>query len=379
MAERVLGVGIAGTTLTELERRLLEEWTPYGVVLFARNVGTATELEELCGEIKRTGDPSPLIFVDQEGGRVDRLRDIIPGIPGAAAVAESDAAEEVVGRIGELIGDELRHFSIDVNLAPVVDVERDEPVQGLERRIYGKDPELVTNLASRFLRGLHSRGVAACLKHFPGMGAGIGDPHYGASVMDVSAEELRKVDLAPYSALANEARAVMIGHGIYPQVDPGVPATLSRKISNDILRNQLGFDGVAISDDMEMHAVSDLGSFEAIKERALLAGNDVVFFCSQVERMPDLIRDIRSRLEDDQGFAARFDEAAARADAYRDHVLDLQRKIQPAPGMSFERIRAAVEDFCNEFEETCGRSRTGERRATPRTPGTGRTGREEWT
>ena len=378
MAERVLGVGLTGTKLTGLERRMLEELTPFGVILFARNVGTATELEQLCGELSEIGDPPPLIFIDQEGGRVDRLRDIIPGIPGAAATAEAENAEEVAMRVGALIGDSLRHFSIDVNLAPVVDIERDHPVAGLERRIYGKDPETVINLAASFMRGLHSRGVAACLKHFPGMGAGVGDAHYGASVMEVSEEELRKVDLAPYRALANEAKAVMIGHGIYPRIDPGTPATLSRKIAHEILRDELGFEGIALSDDMEMHAVSDLGSFDEIKERALLSGNDVVFFCSQVERMPELMRDIQRRLDEDPGFCDRFEEAASRTEQYRSYVKELQRNQQPTM-KDFASIRAAVDQFCQEFEETCGRSRMGERRAKPRTPGTGRTGREEWT
>ncbi len=372
MGQRVLGIGLTGTALNDLERRILSETPPYSVVLFARNIESTEQLREYVAEIKSIARPSPLVLIDQEGGRVDRLRNLIPGIPGAEASGRLPDAERVIRRLGTLMGRALRYFDIDVNLAPVVDIERERPVRGLESRCYGRTPEQVVALAGALMRGHHDAGTATCLKHFPGLGRGHGDTHYGISRIDARREELETIDLAPYRRLADEAGAVMIGHGTYPALEaPDVPATLSHAIATDLLRGEIGFKGVAFSDDMEMHAVSDLGTFESNKERALMAGNDVVLFCSQVERMPELIAEIGARVRRDSAFAARFEEAAARAETYRRHARDLRERAKVPTG-SFEEIREAFSRFCDEYEAIC--DRTG---SSP--GGTGRTGREEWT
>lgn len=378
MSTRVLGIGLSGTSLTELERKVLTENTPFSVILFSRNVGELDELRELVAEIKSCGTPSPLIAIDQEGGRVDRLRNLIPGVPGASSLGESENPHEVVGRLSDLIGEALRALEIDINFAPVVDVARETPVPGLERRTFGKDPQLVTELAQLFMNGMHRHGVSSCLKHFPGMGAGEGDPHYGSSIIRASSREISETDLVPYRVLGPEAPAVMIGHAIYPSLEgEDLPATLSPEISTTLLRDQLGFDGLAFSDDMEMHAVSDLGTFEEIKERALLAGSDVVFFCSQVERMPELVSDIEQRLREDSRFRERLDQAASRAETYRVNLRDLQERTA-GTRRDLDAIRDDFEVFCREFSDTCRQGKV-DRRSTPRTPGTGVTGREEWT
>lgn len=377
MKKSVLGVGITGLTLNDLERRILDEITPYSVILFARNVGDEAQLVSLVRDIKSYGDRPPLVVIDQEGGRVDRLRTLIPGIPGASRTSSIHGSEEVAHRLGELIGEALHYFDIDVNLAPVVDVERDEPVKGLETRTWGRDASRVVTLAGAFMKGQHRFGVGSCLKHFPGLGAGFGDPHYGASVVNVDADELSRVDLAPYRQLGSQAGAVMIGHSLYPALgEADVPASLSRKISTDLLRDDVGFEGVTFSDDMEMHAVSDLGTFEEIGERALLAGNDVVFFCSQIERVQAIAEHIDRRRDESPSFASRFDEACERAEVFRESCQTLRTECRDT-GRSFEQITVAVTEFCAEFERVC-QSEENER-THPRSPGTGSTGREEWT
>lgn len=378
MKRSVLGIGITGQTMNDLERRILDEMTPYSVILFARNIGSEEQLVSLVRDIKSYGERPPLVVTDQEGGRVDRLRDLIPGVPGASQASSINDAEPVAHRLGELIGETLHYFDIDANLAPVVDIERDEPVRGLERRTWGKDVSKVLTLAGAFMRGQERFGVASCLKHFPGMGAAFGDPHYGASVVEAEADELERMDLAPYRQLGNQAGAVMIGHSVYPALeDPDVPATLSRRISTGLLREVVGFEGVSFSDDMEMHAVSDLGSFEDIGERALRAGNDVIFYCSQVEQLPDIVAHFDRKRDEDRTFAVRFDQAFDRAEAFRQHCQTLRTECHDM-GRSFDQIRDSFREFCEEFDRAC-ESEEVERRATPRTPGTGKTGREEWT
>jgi beta-N-acetylhexosaminidase len=384
MTTDVLGIGLTGKTLTELERRILRENTPYAVVLFGRNIGTVQQFRDLVAEVKSLApEKPPLFMIDEEGGRVDRLRHILPGLPSAEAFGEGERPEEMSEWFGRIIGMALRFFDIEIDLAPVVDIRGELAPKGLERRTFGADVDSVSELAGAFMRGLHATGVAACLKHWPGIGEGSADPHYGATVIDVDFETLRDRELAPYARLGNEAGAIMIGHGTYPRVedDPDLPATLSWKLTTDLLRNTIGFDGVAISDDMEMHAVSDLGSYEEISERALMAGNDVILFCSHIERIPDLQRYLSRRVEENNEVRTRFEEAIRRCEIYRAHCERLRAASTVAA--SWNDIVDEAERFVAEFESTRPErdpvQLDYDRRKHSRSPGKGRTGREEWT
>src|SRR5438874_1621590 len=215
----LLGIGITGKTLTDLERRIVRDSTPYAVVLFGRNIDSAKQLRELTREVKSLAKTPPLFMIDEEGGRVDRLRQLIPGLPSAEAFAEGEHATEMSAWSGHVIGMALRWFEVEVDLAPVVDVRGAESPKGLERRTFGADAETVVDLAGAFMRGLHAAGTASCLKHFPGIGVGSADPHYGATVIDISLDQLVQRDLIPFGRLGNEAGAIMIGHGTYPQID----------------------------------------------------------------------------------------------------------------------------------------------------------------
>lgn len=380
MVAQLLGIGITGKKLTDLEREVLRETPPYAVVLFGRNIESVGQLSDLTAEIKELSAVPPIMMIDEEGGRVDRLRHLIPGFPSAQAFSEGDRDVELSAWVGRLIGMTLRFLGVECNLAPVVDIERDTPVKGLERRCFGRDAERVTLLAGTFMRAMQRAGTAACLKHFPGIGLGSGDPHYGATVINADRQTLIDIDLRPYVELGEEAAAVMIGHGTYPNVDAGKPASLSRVITTDLLRNEIGFKGLAISDDMEMHAVSDLGTYRDIAEHALLAGNDIILFCSQIECIPDLIRDLQKSVDENEEIAARAKEALARAEAYRSHC---QRVVEDADVVeSFAEIEEEMAEFCDIWRATRHAPQVvpdDDRRKWSRSPGTGRTGREEWT
>ncbi|HVS30032.1 MAG TPA: glycoside hydrolase family 3 N-terminal domain-containing protein [Thermoanaerobaculia bacterium] len=382
MSSDILGIGISGKSLTDLERRILAESTPYAIVLFGRNIGSMQQLLDLVGEIKSIAEKPPLIMIDEEGGRVDRLRNLVPGLPSAESFGEGENPVGMSEWFGRIIGMALRFFDIEVDLAPVVDIRGERAPKGLERRTFGRDPETVVDLAGAFIRGLHSQGVASCLKHWPGIGVGSADPHYGATVIDCSIDDLERRDLIPFRRLGPEAGAIMIGHGTYPQIDdPDLPATLSHKLTADLLR-KIEFDGVAISDDMEMHAVSDLGSYEVICERALKAGNDVILYCSHIERIPDVQRFMRQRVEEVPAIRERFEDAVARAERYRRHCTRLREDGAP-PVDSFDALIEEAIRFCDEFERTRPHRDIvvpdSDRRKGSRSPGHGRSGREEWT
>jgi len=370
----ILGIGITGTTLTDLERSIIRDTPPYGIVLFGRNVGDAIQLRDLIAEIKQIAPVPPLFMIDEEGGRVDRLRNLIKGLPSVESFGEGDDAAMLAEWHGRVIGMALRWLDIEVNLAPVVDVRGVQSPKGLERRTFGADAESVVALAAAFMRGQDSAGVASCLKHFPGIGTGSADPHYGATVIDVSADELHQRDLVPFTRLGNAAQAVMIGHGTYPQIDSDNPASLSVAITTTLLREGIGFTGVTMSDDMEMHAVSDLGSYEYTAERALMAGNDVVMYCSHIERMPELERYLRKRIAESDSVRDRFNHALVHAARYREHCRTLRAASAPPPSWD------AVIEEASRFVDAFTKARRMTESAPEPAPRTGdRTGREEWT
>ena len=385
MGHQILGVGITGPSLTDLEKKILSERPPYAVVLFGRNIVSEMQLRDLIGQIRETAGLPPLLMIDEEGGRVDRFRNLLPGLPSVKAFSEGNNSAELSEWFGRIIGMLLGYFDIDINLAPVVDIEHEDPVKGLERRCFGTDAKTVVELAGRFIRGHHEAGVATCLKHFPGIGRGSGDPHYGATVIDASYQELVSDDLVPYIELGAIAKSVMIGHGSYPQIeDPEVPASLSRRISTELLRNDARFDGLAVSDDMEMHAVADLGSYEMIADKALVAGNDIILFCSHIERVPQIMSYLDTKADEGGEFSRRYEEALARGDEFRRHCASL-RASRVHQVNSFDDLVEEARKFCDAFREahadTIGKGApdSGDRRNHSRTPGTGKTGREEWT
>jgi beta-N-acetylhexosaminidase len=379
----VLGIGLTGKSLTDLERKIISETSPYAIVLFGRNIADPNQLRELVREVKSIASRPPVFMIDEEGGRVDRLRHLIPGLPSVEAFAEGDQSAELASWMGKIIGKALRYFDIEVDLAPVVDVRGSTATKGLERRTFGADPETVVDLAGAFMRGLHVAGTGSCLKHFPGIGVGSADPHYGTTVIDISLDELVQRDLVPFARLGNEAGAIMIGHGTYPQIDePDLPATLSRPITTDLLRDVAGFNGVAMTDDMEMHAVSDYGSYEYISERAVLAGNDVVMFCSHIERVPDIHRFLEMKQRGDAAFRQRLQEASERTATYRQHI-DHLRATATETVTTFESLVDETARFVEAFRKTRDPREVyvteAERRKNSRDPRSGRTGREEWT
>jgi beta-N-acetylhexosaminidase len=383
MGTDILGIGLSSTSLTDLERRILRESTPQAVVLFGRNIGEAEELRELVKEIKSLAPAQPPMFmIDEEGGRVDRLRHLIPGLPSAQSFAEGDEPAAMSEWCGRVIGMALRWFDVEIDLAPVVDIRGDDAPKGLERRTFGSDPESVVELAGAFIRGLQGTGTAACLKHFPGIGLGSGDPHYGETVVNLSIDELLRRDLVPFARLGNEAGGIMVGHGTYPQIDAsGSPATLSHRLNRDLL-DRIGFEGAAVSDDMEMHAVSDLGTYEEIAARALMAGNDIILFCSNIERIPELQQHLSERAKRDAAFGARFTDACKRGEGYRTHVARL-RELAPTPVARFDDVIDEAIRFVTRLEETRPHREVfvpdADRRKQGRMPVKGGTGREEWT
>jgi beta-N-acetylhexosaminidase len=323
-------VGLEGPVLSPREREILSKHPPFGVILFRRNLEGPALLAELAANLRALG--VRYLFVDQEGGPVDRLRDLLAPAPSFARAARAGAAR----RAGELAGEALARLGFDVDLAPVVD--RAVPGAGalvLGERSASEEPGRIITAASEFLAGLHARGIAGCLKHFPGLGRARLDTHQKLPVIESDPHQLA-LDLAPFDALMPQARAVMISHAAG---DDGTPASLSPTWATTQLREILGFEGAAFSDDLEMGALDAFGDMAQRSVQAALAGCDLLFVCRRLEEYPACVAAVERQVTD-----ARRDEAAQRLEAYAGHIESL-RPARGRPAEPLETVAAAIRGF----------------------------------
>jgi beta-N-acetylhexosaminidase len=314
----LFGIGISGPELTESESGILRKSPPWAVILFRRNIESAEQLDRLVEDLRRLPGP-PLLCVDQEGGPVDRFRDLLGASISLRAAAERGEAR----RAGELAGEACARFGIAVDLAPVVDRSiPGAPGSVLGERAAAEDPETVARVAEEFLDGLHARGVGGCLKHFPGLGRANLDTHVALPVVvENAAEEAR--DLFPYERVMAKAGAVMVSH---VAGEDGVPASLSRARATGFLRDRLGFSGAAFSDDLEMGA---LWAFGDLPERCVAASNagcDLLFVCKEIEAFSDCVRAVERDVP-----ALRQQEAHTRLERYETHLAEISAFRTSAP------------------------------------------------
>jgi len=317
-AGQLLGVGFDGLTVPDGLVKRIAAGRVGTVILFSRNVQSPGQLATLCGELMAAAPPDRplLIAVDQEGGRVRRLREPWADWPAARILGDTDDTQTIT-RVAHAMGRELASCGIHLDLAPVLDVDTnpDNPVIG--DRSFGRSPEAVIRRAGAFVAGLRSAGIAACGKHFPGHGDTLKDSHKDLPVVRHGAERLDAVELAPFAALAPDLPSIMTAHVIYEAWDADQPGTLSETVIQGVLRHRLGFDGLVLSDDMEMSAVADLAEPEDLAERCLLAGVDLISNCHDTARQERMIGALVRRAERDGAFAQRLRESAARVAAFK--------------------------------------------------------------
>lgn len=283
----MLLIGLAGTEVAARERAWLTAHGVAGVILFARNYADRDQLVALCDSIRAIGGENMLIAVDQEGGPVQRFRAGFTRLPALARLGEvydrdADAAVALAEEHAWLMASELRASGVDFSFAPVVDLRRGNAAIG-DRALHA-DPAIVADLAAAYVRGMHLAGMAAVLKHFPGHGSVATDTHKAQAVDDRPLDVIRRDDLRPFAeCMAAHVEAVMLAHVIYPAVD-AEPAGYSRVWIGNILREELAFRGIAISDDISMAAAGVAGSVGRRVQGHLDAGCDLVLAC-----FPDVV------------------------------------------------------------------------------------------
>lgn len=306
-------IGVYGTEIDDDSRFMLHQYHVGGVVLFDRNLESAPQVKAFVADLQKYADKKIPLFIciDEEGGDVARMRQIVEPPPSQLEIGDTGDASQAE-YWARYTAKSLKDFGINVNFAPVADVGSPDS----RSRSYGLSPEVVTKFVRAAAAGYENENFIYSLKHFPGLGRGKVDTHLGAAVIDASRETLESDDVLPFKTLIDEKGAtdffVMVSHANYPALDEENPASLSYEIQTNLLRNGLGFGGVIITDDMNMKAVSDRYTTAEAGVMAVKAGADIVMLCHEYGRAADLYLGILEAAEKGEISEERIDESVRR-------------------------------------------------------------------
>jgi len=332
---RLAVVGFSGHSVPAGLRDLAETFDLGGVIYFDRNIDEPRQLRELSREIGSLAREWPFwVSVDQEGGRVARLKAPFTTWPPAATMGRH-GDEGLAEDVGRAFASELRAVGINLDYAPVLDVLTNSTNRVIGDRAFGDRPEEVARLGAAFVRGLQGAGVAACGKHFPGHGDTVLDSHEALPIVEHDRRRLDAVELPPFRrAIAEGVATIMTAHVLMPAFDEERPASLSPRIVQRMLKEDLGFEGVVLSDDLGMKAVSGAMGLAESTVAALVAGSDAVLMCnSTVDEQVTALEAIIHAAEDGRLSATRIDDAWARQRRVKERFF-----AAPGPAPALDRI-----------------------------------------
>src|SRR5438552_5499682 len=283
---QLIMIGVPGKELDTETAQLFRRVQPGAFILFGRNLENAAQLRKLIDDLRDLSEIEPIITVDQEGGRVSRLRLIGNEPPNAQQLREKGDIG-LIRRHGDITGRLLRFFGFNLDLCPVLDISFDDNADNsLRGRCYGKTPEEVIKNAEAFNDALRAAGITSCGKHFPGYSAATIDAHYDLPKIDRTRAELDANELAVFAKFSSKVDSMMICHGWYHCFEPTkTPASLSHAIVTDLLRGELRFNGLNMTDDLDMGAILNEYSFPDMLRLALAAGNDLAMICDRMDRI----------------------------------------------------------------------------------------------
>ena len=346
-----LFIGLPGTEIDADTRALIEEVQPGGIIIFGRNVASPQQLRSLLDGARELLAVPPLCGIDQEGGLVDRLRKIFTPMPAARTIRQHGdlAAARSLGRI---TGEVLRMLGFNLNFAPVMSImteDRDLLSNGLYSRSYGRSPGEVLGYTTVYMRGLQGTGCVGCLKHFPGIGAGEVDSHEEMPVVRLSHDDLIAQDLAPYIELFqrrdDRVRCVMVSHGGFPNIDireettGGLlePASLNYNIVTKLLRQELGYKHLVVTDDLEMGAIARHCEIEDATVRATFAGEDMLLICATPEKIQGGYRGLLAAAKDGRLSRERIQESLER-------IARTKTLIEPPLPLDMDRYKELADE-----------------------------------
>ena len=343
-------IGLPGAELDDNSAELLEEISPGGICLFSRNIRSAEQTRTLLADVRECLPVEPFLSLDQEGGLVDRLRRVITPMPSAKAVSQNKNPE-TIRRLAQITAEAVRILGFNMNFAPVVDVvdeNREKFVNGLYSRGFGISKEEVVEFAGAYLETLQTGGCLGTIKHFPGYGATEVDSHEELPLVKLSPEEFFSTDLFPYFELlkSNKIHSIMVGHAAYPHLDFQetdsnnnlLPSSLNQKLITGFLRDELGFNNLVLTDDLEMGAiVKNYGVGETAK-MAVKAGNDCLLICAGTDAMRESFQAVLDAVKTGEISENRIEESIRR-------IAQIKQILSPPLAFDAGRLEELSEEI----------------------------------
>ncbi|WP_240647350.1 beta-N-acetylhexosaminidase [Paenibacillus nanensis] len=337
-------VGLDGYSMNDDTLQMIEQYKVGGFILFKNNIDTAEQTVSLLNQLKEANKKNavPLwLSVDQEGGRVSRLSSMFSNTPSAGEIGAADDLT-YTRNIGRAIGNELHALGFNMDFAPVMDINSNPKNPVIGDRSFGSTPEAVMKHGIETMYGINSQGVAAVIKHFPGHGDTSVDSHYDLPLVNKTRQELEQFELQPFiEAINQDVDAIMVAHLLMMQIDDKQPASISSSVINGLLRDQLGYDGVVITDDMTMGALLNTNKIGDAAVRSILAGTDIVLVSHQTELRLEVIHSLKAAVESNTLNEQRIDESLYR-------ILRLKQKYSlqdaPTPSPDIDQINKNIND-----------------------------------
>ena len=351
-------IGFEGDSWNPALEELLREVYPGGVIFLPRNITTAQSFQRLVRQIRDflagLSLPVPFLAIDLEGGSVDRLRDVLAPLPPAREVARAGLARQA----GQVAGRELAALSLNVDFAPVLDLSSPEAAEVLGSRTVGATPQEVIPFATDFLEGLTEQGIVGCGKHFPGLGSGRVDSHQKMPRIEKEASQMWEEDLLPFRTLASRLPMVMVAHACYPALEKAyaltpndssqpLPASLSPALVSGLLKGRLGYQGLVLSDDLEMGGVLEGRSVGEAAVAALRAGCDLLLVCRRAENVREALETVLQEATRNPDFCALGESAAQKVIRTKQTLRITQASGETLP-VDWESLRQQIHQLTAE-------------------------------
>jgi beta-N-acetylhexosaminidase len=340
--------GVEGVELSALERAWLKLVRPGGVILFRRNIETAAQVTALLREATETSGAPIFRCIDLEGGLVDRLRDLIAPMPSPAAVFSTGKPSKFA-KHGQLIAREAKALGFNTVFAPVLDLALPISAGVMKTRVVSSNPADVIAYANAFLDGLERSGVIGCGKHFPGLGGGALDSHHATPVIDRSWKDLWAQDLAVFRALAPRLPMIMVAHAAYPSAKDCTAASVSPFWISTVLRKRLSFNGLVISDDMEMGGILNQVPIEEAGVQAIRAGADLIEICRDPALILRAYEAVLAEAERSAAFRRRVQSSCRRVTEFKHRRVEAAMPRTPSPNQ-LAKLRAEITEFSGEIQ-----------------------------
>ncbi|MEE8111712.1 MAG: glycoside hydrolase family 3 N-terminal domain-containing protein [Acidobacteriota bacterium] len=347
---QLLFIGITGTTLTPETESFLREIRPGGILLFQRNIHSREQFQRLLQQLNRIQPIPPFLAIDQEGGRVNRLRPILSDLPTNLELSEH-GDRRMVERYARCIGDCLRHLGLQINFAPVLDLSGRDSPNGVGDRSFGTDPERAAAFGESFLLSLKRSQILGTMKHFPGLGAAAVDSHQALPEIRKGRKKIWEEDLYPFRHLAPIAPIAMVSHAYYPSLSgkEPIPASLSPRIIDDLLLGTLNYQGLVLTDDLEMGSIDLREGMGKVAVRAMHAGNDMVLVCRTRRKIREAVRGLGEAMRRGSLSRDRIDRSLNKILALKRRFLRARSIDRSAQG--FRRVKTEIARLRTHLQE----------------------------